>query len=380
MYLLLVLGYNRMVKAGLSKCIPRRKCRSNSQSLASPANKDMSNWDFSCVKFSDKDKTEMIAQMVQIMILLMCSTTCYKFGGQIFRQKGGLGIGLRGSAAIARLSMCTWDGLWARLMLAAGISLNLFYRYVDDIRVYMRPLLKGWTWQHDRWVFDPSKQDDRDAHTRTVQEMGKSLNSVWEFLKFTTEDESEFDDHFLPTLDFSTKVGPSGYINYKFFSKPMSSNTLLMFGTALSRSCVFSSLRQELVRMLLNTDHASGEMYRLEIVNKFIQLAVNSGHKFSYIKALVLQGLSKYTYMVQRNSLPSDDPKYSPIHRSRSFDEERRKLLKYTNGGTWYTGSKLGDRFKDHWKHWITSKEQWWRRQPAEKEWSGLWEEYYQDT
>ena len=66
--------------------------------------------------------------------------------------------------------------------------------------------------------------------------------------------------------------------------------------------------------------------------------------------------------MVQRNNLPSDDKKYTPLHRPRSFDDERRKLLKYTNGGTWYTGERLGDRFKDDWKHWITTKEQRWRR------------------
>ena len=69
--------------------------------------------------------------------------------------------------------------------------------------------------------------------------MAKSLNAVWEFLNFTTEVEGDFNDGVLPTLDFATRVDNTGYIYYKFFSKPMAANTVLSFGTALSKSCIF---------------------------------------------------------------------------------------------------------------------------------------------
>ena len=75
----------------------------------------MSSWDFSGVKISSQDKTELIARMVQIMVLVMTGSTCYKFGGRIFRQRSGLGIGLRGSAALARLVMIKWDRIWGKL-------------------------------------------------------------------------------------------------------------------------------------------------------------------------------------------------------------------------------------------------------------------------
>ena len=95
-------------------------------------------------------------------------------------------------------------------------------------------------------------------------------------MKFISEGENEFSDNFLPTLDFSTHVKKTGYVEYKFYSKPMASNVLLMRGTALSKSCIFSSMRQELVRRLLNTDYNMGPTLRVDIINKFIQLAVNS--------------------------------------------------------------------------------------------------------
>ena len=103
--------------------------------------------------------------------------------------------------------------------------------------------------------------------TRTIEEIGKSINSVWDFLDFTTESQNDFPDSSLPTLDFKTRIKSKGYVEYEFFSKPMSRNTVLKYGTALSRSCVFSSLRQDLVRRLSNADPSLGTDIRLEIIN-----------------------------------------------------------------------------------------------------------------
>ena len=126
-------------------------------------------------------------------------------------------------------------------MKRANLTLLMLFRYVDDLRIMLRPICKGWFWEKSGWIFDPDRDDERDLPTRTVEEIGKSLNSVWEFLEFTTESQRDFTDNFLPTLDFATSVQPNVYVLYKFFSKPMASNLLLSFGTALSKSCVFSS-------------------------------------------------------------------------------------------------------------------------------------------
>ena len=110
-YLLLTLGRSTLFKAGLGGCIPRRKNKSNSASLTSLGNRDINNWDTSVIRVDDWSKKEILAHLIQNMILLMTSSTCYKFGGHIYMQKGGLGIGLRGSAALERLAKCRWDGL-----------------------------------------------------------------------------------------------------------------------------------------------------------------------------------------------------------------------------------------------------------------------------
>ena len=160
-------------------------------------------------------------------------------------------------------------------------------------------------------------KNDKSPMERTVSELNKCLNSGWDFLRFTTEKETDYMDHHIPTLDFATKVGDNGYISYKFFSKPMASNMVLQFGTALSKVCVFSSLRQDLVRRLNNTDILLDSSFRIKVVQDYIQLMVNAGHKFSYIKSVVLQAVTKYIYMVSRSRLNKNDKKFHPLHRLR---------------------------------------------------------------
>ena len=136
----------------------------------------------------------------------------------------------------------------------------------------------------------------------------------------------------------------------------MSSNILLTKGTALSHNCVFSSIRQDLVRRLSSIDYTMGKDKRVETVNKFIQLVINSGHSFQYTKAVILQALSKYVYMVGRDRLPKNDKHYLPLHRSRKHDRVRRNLLKYTNQATWYSNSNFKEEYNNGWKKWIVTK------------------------
>ena len=219
----------------------------------------------------------------------------------------------------------------------------------------MQPIRRGWKWIQGTWKWT-DEEDNRSPESRTIEEVGKSLNSVWDFLSFTTEGERDFQSNKLPTLDFATSVNEDGYVSYEFFSKPMSSNLVLERGTALSKSCVFSSLRQDLVRRLYNTDLEADMNKRKNIVEDFIQKMVNSGHKYQYIKAVVLQGISKFKYMVQRSKLEPTSKKFAPIHRDRYYRWDERTLLKYTNKDTWYTGIPLKDKFRNGWKSWIKRK------------------------
>ena len=112
------------------------------------------------------------------------------------------------------------------------------------------------------------------------------------------------------------------------------------------------------MRRLTSTSQCLGPSVRNEIVKQFIQLVVNSGHKFQYVKSVVLQAISKYIHMLERASLPEGNKNYSPLHRPRAFKDTRRKLIKYTGQATWYTNLIRKDPGGQGWKRWIVRKYQ----------------------
>ena len=89
----------------------------------------------------------------------------------------------------------------------------------------------------------------------------------------------------------------TGKIMYKFYVKPMANNLTLQLGTGLSKNTVFSSLRQELIRRMLNCSLDLDWDERLMVIEDYIQVLVNSGHRFSFIKSITLQALTKYKFM-----------------------------------------------------------------------------------
>ena len=134
--------------------------------------------------------------MVKIAVITMSQTTCYSFGGILYRQVSGAGIGLRGSACLAKITMGQWDQAWAEVMMSWGIKCKIFMRYIDDLRIYVYPLKPGWSWTQNGWVFDSTETNHECGFQKMCDEFCKSFNSIMDFLEFITESEDDF------TLDF----------------------------------------------------------------------------------------------------------------------------------------------------------------------------------
>ena len=92
------------------------------------------------------------------------------------------------------------------------------------------------------------------------------------------------------------------------------------------------------------------------MIEEFTQLLVNSGHKFTFIKSIILQAVTKYEYMLGRNRLDQSDARYQPLYRARTYDDMNRKILKYINISLLYTREDLGDPFRQKWKRFVKRK------------------------
>ena len=231
-YLFLILGADVLSESGLGEFIPKRKKWKDSKacSLAAQLNRDIDNWHVKVDNLSWQEEKLLIALLLKVAILAVMDSTCYSFGGRLFKQVSGAGIGLRASACMAKLLMGLIDRFWAGIQGSWDIKMYLYFRYIDDLRLFLHPINPGWKWGSDGWMFSNPEMDTRSPTERTKEEIKKSLNAVTNFIQFTTEGEEDFNG-FLPTLDFQTQVQSSGKILYKFFSKPMSNNITIQHGT-----------------------------------------------------------------------------------------------------------------------------------------------------
>ena len=83
----------------------------------------------------------------------------------------------------------------------------------------------------------------------------------------------------------------------------MENNRVLDIRTSLSKGTIFSALRQNMVRRLLNTGAMVELNTRIQLVERFIKLMRNSGHQFRFIRAVIQKTLTKYLYMIERSKL-----------------------------------------------------------------------------
>jgi hypothetical protein len=97
------------------------------------------------------------------------------------------------------------------------------------------------------------------------------MKSMMSFLNFTVQVGEDFHDGKLPTLD--------GVIEYKFYEKPMSKNTVGQAKTTLSEQVKFSALTQEVVRRLLHTSGRLPDEKMLECLEKLCQKMTDSEHR-----------------------------------------------------------------------------------------------------
>ena len=95
---------------------------------------------------------------------------------------------------------------------------------------------------------------------------------------------------------------------------------------------------------------------RMAIVERFIQLMRNSGHKFAFVRSVVQQALTKVSFMLERSKMDKKNPAFQPLYRPPNFRSAERIITKYVNRFIWFKKIELGDSFRQDWKRRIKRK------------------------
>ena len=81
-----------------------------------------------------------------IVINVVMGSHVYSFAGKIFLLSNGGPIGLKSTTTLAALALKLWDIPWMRLVDRESITVDEYFRYVDDVRNFLAPLCEGWRW------------------------------------------------------------------------------------------------------------------------------------------------------------------------------------------------------------------------------------------
>ena len=344
-YLKLCGGEDHVREIGLGKVAPRwLGQRSDLLTLGGEALSEENKWSKVRREFTEHEKRVIIARVIETAVLICMSTHIYSFGPDLFLQCSGGPIGMRFTASLASIVMKEWDKAWMQLMERENLEFDMFLRYVDDCRLFLRALNPGWTWTGEKFEYLSSmaKSDSEEgisAVQRTTREITKAMCSMTSFLRFTGEDVSMFDGGVLPTLDTSLWI-ENGLIKFMFFEKPTIGNQVLNKDTALPTASLWSSLLQETVRRLLNCCSDLDIKKKRKILSEYGQKLINSGHSVKSARIIMVQGVVKYLWKVELSNLSEDDPKFCPLYLDKTYNEECRQVSKYRAKMSWYKCKK----------------------------------------
>ena len=161
------------------------------------------------IHITQEDKREIISTVISIAVKVMFSTHVYTFGGEFYRQTSGGPIGLRSTCAVARLVMKVWDDKWLERLALLKVQIEEAMRYMDDGRTALYRFKCGWRWSMGkilfcrRWELEDKELSGLEITKRIVEGTMKDLE---EYLVFTMETESDFENGWLPTLDTELQV------------------------------------------------------------------------------------------------------------------------------------------------------------------------------
>ena len=101
------------------------------------------------------------------------------------------------------------------------------------------------------------------------------FNSISKDIQFTAETAEDFKDGRIPTLDFSMWMDkvqgenkPHNKIRYMYYEKSMARNTVILESSSLNWISKRTSLSQDLVRRMINTDRTLEQTIKNTIINE----------------------------------------------------------------------------------------------------------------
>lgn len=163
------------------------------------------------------------------------------------------------------------------------------------------------------------------------------MNAINPDLQFTVETGEDYQDGWLPTLDFKIKV-IDGQIVHTYFEKPMKSQLVLMERTAMGEQQKYQILSNELIRRLSKISPKIWKKEKIDIVDQFTRQLKNSGYGRKEARQAIISGIVGYERKCAKRRKDGMN-----FYRNAASTLKRRVKKKLLQKTTWYKQKKRNE-------------------------------------
>ena len=168
------------------------------------------------------------------------------------------------------------------------------------------------------------------ADQRTAKIYEEIANSVSSCVAVTTDCPSNNNSGFMPVLDIQMKV-IDGKVVYKFYKKPMSNQRVILAESAVPMNVKRSTLAQEGIRRLRNTQRSLQWEVKADILSEFSQQMKISGYNERFRGEIIRSAVIGFERQCE-----AADRGTRPLFRPREFQQEQRRRTKLMARSSWH--------------------------------------------
>ena len=356
LYLSLNLTENELNELDLLKYCPTRKSKLGRPptitgcATDNDSSKRFKPWILSSERPDKITIKRMLSHALKIAIKLIMNNHIYQFGNTIKKQSKGGPIGLELTGELANIFMCWWDKQFLSKLKKLGIKVLLYRRYVDDITIsFVAPdhrllFVRGVSEEEDRLELQLDNSVIPYVENQIVEKCGMSLvkeigDSIHPSIQLETDCPAMHDDNKLPVLDIKMwveqimKVDSTivNVIMHEYYSKDVSSKSVINAKSAMSWSTKRTVLTQEVLRIILRCSPRLSWHIIAGHINSYMMRMQYSGYNQKFRAQIVRSALAAY------NTIKVKDEKgEKPMYRHKSWQRVIRKEEIRNKKNNWY--------------------------------------------
>ena len=319
LYLVLTVENDVLTACGLKDYCPRRrntlgrKPTITGQAFSSAAGKREGMWYAPKHQKPDKQTLKkMIGKAIEVGINTVMRNHVYKFAGEMRVQKQGGAIGLELTGEIAGVFMSWWDRKMRSVIEENGIKTVMYKRYVDDINLIVE--VKKDVMEDDLW--------------KRIKEMGDSIH---ESIQLEADYPYRYPDQKVPILDIKVWVDTEGKVMHEYYSKPVSSKSVIDAKSAMPFKDRRTVLTQDLLRIILRCSPELPWKQTRQHIEEYVLRMQFSGYDETVRREVVRSAIVAHEKIKKKVAR-----KERPLYRTKEWRQKERMKEKREKKTSWY--------------------------------------------